>query len=416
MVRTLFLFLVTLGLSWQVHAQSLGGLRDKLRGKAPAPPATSVTNEARSGGGTSPEPRGTASGGSNASDKSAVPAREAARQPKAATVAKGSVRVTVGMRDSYVPVPKGAQDYNVWSWAPRIEFQLLGPVANGGQIEAEFPDAAGKPWLAFNCGSQPVPAGTFRDVACGMGTAAPEERRSISTGRFPFRIRLKNELQGTAETLFEGSYTVKRYLDDRGNPKHKNHFEYYVDHDANLGAAWVYTDHQYAERPRVVVGMWFRGKIADPSTTAYLFLDGKEVANTQTTDRGVTNTSWDVDVRSNAEGKYKWSLLNFHFFSAVLFNDDKSSTPTHDLDRNPGVYEVKVLREGKLARVVRFTVEPGGKIAEGGLLDKYGLFSAKLRLQAIVPVEIKGEQDLGADLAAWKTGLLYGNPVTELAK
>lgn len=74
---------------------------------------------------------------------------------------------------------------------------------------------------------------------------------------------------------------------------------------------------------------------------------------------------------------------------------------------NPGEYEFKLLWNNKLARTIKFTVGPHGKLENGiALANKLGSD------RVIIPVMIIGEQDGKWDRAAWKTDAFYGNPLS----
>jgi hypothetical protein len=78
----------------------------------------------------------------------------------------------------------------------------------------------------------------------------------------------------------------------------------------------------------------------------------------------------------------------------------------HVLAENPGEYEVKILRNNKLARSLKFTVAPGGSF-DNGIAKSNKLGSNRV----IVPVQIIGDQDGIWDRNAWRDAF-YGNPLT----
>ncbi len=77
------------------------------------------------------------------------------------------------------------------------------------------------------------------------------------------------------------------------------------------------------------------------------------------------------------------------------------------LNRNPGEYEVKVLRAGELARSAKFSVGPDGRLVDNGITQKNTLGG----LAMILPVKVIGTGDGQWDPNAWKTGAFYGNPL-----
>lgn len=69
------------------------------------------------------------------------------------------------------------------------------------------------------------------------------------------------------------------------------------------------------------------------------------------------------------------------------------------LAANPGEYEVKVLRDGDLARSAKFTVGPDGRLVDNGLTQKNGLGG----LAVILPVKVLGTGDGQWNAMAWKS-------------
>jgi hypothetical protein len=78
------------------------------------------------------------------------------------------------------------------------------------------------------------------------------------------------------------------------------------------------------------------------------------------------------------------------------------------LDKNPGEYEVKVLRKGKLVRTVKFSVGPDGKIVDPGVSQQNSLGTQRITIFASVTGDEDGRKP---DLTAWKTGAFFGEPL-----
>jgi hypothetical protein len=113
--------------------------------------------------------------------------------------------------------------------------------------------------------------------------------------------------------------------------------------------------------------------------------------------------------------KAKWSRVVCSFPNIKAWNKTGEAINTMPgqkgelfmLKDNPGDYEVKVLRSGKLARSIKFTVDDAGKFDYGiSISNKLG------SNRAIVPVKIIGDQDGKWNQDAWKTDAYYGNPLT----
>ena len=101
-----------------------------------------------------------------------------------------------------------------------------------------------------------------------------------------------------------------------------------------------------------------------------------------------------------------WQGLQCDF--PVLTVKYDSPADKHVLSENPGEYEIKLLADGHLARLLKFTVAADGTIVDNGIASAIKLGSARI----IVPVQVLGTQDGPWDKTAWKTGAYYGNPMT----
>jgi hypothetical protein len=73
---------------------------------------------------------------------------------------------------------------------------------------------------------------------------------------------------------------------------------------------------------------------------------------------------------------------------------------------NPGEYEIKVLRNGRLARSIKFNVLPEGRL-DWSITEANKLGNDR----GITPVAVLGDQDGAWDRNAWKTDAFYGNPL-----
>src|SRR5438046_10054797 len=76
------------------------------------------------------------------------------------TIAKDSVQVTAFTLSSY----KG--DFKTFSWVPRLNLRVNGPIASGSQLYAEFSAGAG-PWVKFDCNTQETQKGYWWKTECG---------------------------------------------------------------------------------------------------------------------------------------------------------------------------------------------------------------------------------------------------------
>jgi hypothetical protein len=340
----------------------------------------------------------------------AQPASAAQAQP---TIVKDSVQVNPFTFNVY------KKNYDVWSWVPRLEFRVNGPIPSGGQLYAEFSMPNMAPWVKFDLPTEATTEGRWWKTS-GGGRDIPEDKGSTYTGPVKFAIKMRNELAGTDTTLFTGTAKIEKARCNEAGPKAVNKFVFFANHDWNLPIGYVYLtpdDLKGMDRPRFNVAFWVRGEAyrLDP----HVFYQGKEIGKKYLdgTEVGKPGAESDIElnpthyVADNIPQKAKWARVRCSFYNIVGW--DKSGDeyglfgPPHSLAANPGEYEVKVLWNNKLARSIKFTVGADGKL-------DYGIATAnKMGTERmIVPVTILGDQDGVWDKAAWKTQAFYGNPLT----
>lgn len=328
------------------------------------------------------------------------------------TIAKDSIQVTAFTFNVY----KG--NYDHWSWVPRIQFRVNGPIASGSQLYVEFSLPTG-PWVKFDCSTDNIEKGYWWKTECG-GRDIPEDKGSLYTGPVNFTIKMRNELQGTDTTMFTGKMKVAKARSNEVGPKAANKWVYYVDHDWNLPIGYVYltpSDVHGWKMPDFHVAFWVRGDAYkfDP----HLFYQGKEVGKKFYDGTEVGRASCDAVIENNTTHyvedslpqKAKWARIECDFpnikGSNTAGESGGSFGPIFTLADNPGEYEFKLLWNNKLARSIKFTVQPGGKF-DNGIAKANNLGSDIV----IVPVQIIGDQDGMWNKNAWKTDAFYGNPLT----
>ncbi|HEY8227805.1 MAG TPA: hypothetical protein VIG25_21220 [Pyrinomonadaceae bacterium] len=328
------------------------------------------------------------------------------------TIKKDSIQVTAWTVNSY----KG--NYDVWSWLPRLEFRVNGPIASGSQLYAEFALPTG-PWVKFDCPTDNIEKGYWWKTECGGRDIEDKSPTSMYTGPVSFNIKMRNELAGTDSTLFSGKMKVGKHLSNEHGPKAVNKFVYFVDHDWNLPIGYVYltaNDLQGWDVPDFHVAFWVRGEAVrfDP----HLFYQGKEVGKKFSDGMEIGRAGCESDIENNTTHyvedsvpqKAKWARVkcDFPLIKGADKKGEAASTypDAYILANNPGEYEFKLLWNNKLARSIKFTVQPGGKF-DNGIATSNKLGSDKV----IVPVQIIGDQDGMWNRTAWKTDAFYGNPL-----
>ena len=331
------------------------------------------------------------------------------------TLQKDTLQITAWTNNSY----KG--NFDVWSWVPNVKFRVSGPIPSGSQLFVEFQQPGGSaPWLSFDCATEETQKGYWWKTECGGRQV--EDKSILTVGTVNFSIKLRNELAGGTTTLFSGRMKVAKTLSNEHGPKAVNKFVYYVDHDWNLpiGYVWYTQDSVYGwNYPQFNIAFWVRGDAYnfDP----HLFYKGQEVGRLFMDGMQVGKASCDTPVENSTthyvnEGvpqKAKWARVECNFPVVKRWdktNDGQGQPNTNEMFKlaaNPGEYEFKVLWNNKLARSIKFTVGPDGKLDNGiASANKVGTE------RVIVPVQIVGDQDGVWDKTAWKAEAFYGNPLT----
>jgi hypothetical protein len=214
---------------------------------------------------------------------------------------------------------------------------------------------------------------------------------------------LTNALSGTSTVLRSGQYNVGKFVYNPTRAADRSRqFYYTVDHDWRLPVAFV----QRVERDyHAVLGvdLLFKQKIMDLSRlTAHLFFKDKEVATASASGTYASNLH---ETNPNEYHAYRFN------FQALFAAEYPENFRMFKLYENPGDYTVKVLREGKLARTLSFTVGANGQLADNGIAAQNKLPPG---LQ-IVPVALLGDGDGAWNREAWKTQALWFNPIKGFA-
>ncbi len=301
-----------------------------------------------------------------------------------------------------------------WSWMPEMTFYVAGPINTGSAFIIDFTNETGAPWYSVECETNAIPAGQFAHIVTPAITTHVDKRTTLATGTFGFTIRLKSELSGANEKLFSGKFKVTRFHVGNNLPAFKNQFEYVVDQDWNLPIGYLsFNLRSDQNMPPLNVSMWFRGELDNTKLAAYLFYNGKQIASTK---EQSGSAGYDSAVFANShEGNTRWERWTFGWGSVRGWNTDTSSanitTQIFFLNKNPGEYEVKVLRDGDLARSAKFSVGVDGRLVDNGIAQKNSLGGFAM----ILPVKVIGAGDGQWDANAWKTDAFYGNPLNGFA-
>jgi hypothetical protein len=317
-------------------------------------------------------------------------------------VVRTSLQVTARTLSFHGKNPK------MWSWVPEFKFSLTKGRNSGDQHYIEY-TVPGGATIKSDCQLNQNGTG----FECG-GRSIPEEKGSIHTGLVNFNIKVRNELQGIDTTLFTGRMKVARACNNTNCSASAGEWVYYVDHDWNLPIGHIYYDMRNQDKPSFNVAFWARGDAY--RMEPHLFYQGKEIGRVQLEDgtpvgSPICRVSIENAATHTPQGmswKAKWTRVDCEF--PLVKGWDKSGDKRKDMFKladNPGEYEFKVLWNNKLARSIKFTVGPNGKI-DNGIATANKLNTGRV----IVPVTIIGDQDGQWDRNAWKTESFYGNPLS----
>lgn len=323
------------------------------------------------------------------------------------TLLKASLAIRANRLKRYWKAPD-TDDY--WSWLPEVSFTVLGPINSGSAFVIDFTNETGAPWYSVECETPTIDATGWKTIGTPPITTHIDKRTTLATGTFGFTIRLKNELSGANDKFFSGKFKVSKFHIGNDLPAFKNQFEYVVDQDWNLPIGYLYFNTPADQNmPPLKVAMWFRGELDNTKLAAYLFYNGKQIGSTK---EQTGSAGYDAAIFPNShEGNTRWERWGFSWGLVRGWNADPSTAnnPSHMffLNKNPGEYEVKVLRDGELARSAKFTIGPDGRLVDNGITQKNSLGG----LAMILPVKVIGSGDGQWDPNAWKDAF-YGNPLS----
>lgn len=292
-------------------------------------------------------------------------------------------------------------DFAVWSWIPLIKLNVEGALPSGARFYVEVSQPNGGAWVKADCVHQG--ATTYE---CGDRDRL-KGSETLETGVFRFTIKLRNELAGTDQTHFTGRAKVEKALSNEHGPQAARKFVYFANHDWTLPLGHVFYD---VNDNRLRVKFWVRG--AQGQLEPHLFYRGQEVTTNwagQTYSGGSCSSDIEFQPTQYATEKLPqralWTRIDCRLDGASV-KPIEGNPDFNTISTKPGEYEVKVLRNGRLSRSIKFTVGSDGRVVDNGTGASIGQ-----PLVGIVPVAFLDDQDGPWDKSAWKTEALYGNPL-----
>lgn len=328
------------------------------------------------------------------------PSSSAPSQPTTPQTTKESDGQPRIAKDSILLTTQKGRDvggYEARGWVPAIQYRGTGSIASGSRMSVDF-TVAGKPWVSFDCNPErETEESRMWSAECG-GDSIPGGKQVTYAGPVAFTIHLRNELQGTNVTLFNGTAKVVMVPASKGATKIDNE-EWYVDEDWRIPFGYVFweKDSGHGNDPFLHVAFWVRGNT--PEVEAHLFYKGKDIAKFSKPGNGAAD--WNPNLN-------RWGLIDGEFLGVYpnAPGGDEGYEPRFGVRNNPGDYEVKVLILGHLARSIKFKVSANGNL-EGGVDSANTLGTDRV----VVPVQVVGDSGGTWDRNAWKTEAFYGNPL-----
>jgi hypothetical protein len=325
------------------------------------------------------------------------------------TLLKRTIQITPRRFLRYWKDPKAAEPvYNTYSWVPKIEFEVLGPIQGGSKIYVEFDKPDGKPWMTLDMRTPALDEDVWEAIKADYPNDDVLEKQAIlDPGTVKFRIKMKNASGGAGPVLFAGSFKVGTYLLDQKIPDYKNKKDYFVDYDWHLPMAYLWLNPISDEEvPQLSAQVCLRGAADSAKLEALLFYNGKQVSKVA----GSSYSQKQVFTSGADEPSHRWAIWEFTFATVRGFNNSSSANNYSGmffLDKNPGEYEIRVMRDALVSRSIRFTVGSDGKIVDNGVAKNAKLGGVRM----IVPAKIGGTADGPYNAAAWQTEALFGNPL-----
>ncbi len=281
---------------------------------------------------------------------------------------------------------------NYWSWMPKVELAVSGPISNASYLTFEFFTPDGKPWFSHDSRAFSVNEGRYEFIESEAVPSWTDKRSTILTGTFTFKVTLKNSLEGTNKPLYEGKFNVKKEFAGTPHPDFKNQYLFYVEQDWTLPMAYLNGNaRQNADSPFFMASMWFRGEL-DGKLKAYLFYNGKQIDNSDVS--GGANQTNTIFSEGYSESKFRWEQWTFNFYKTRFFDNRNENNSFHLFKKNPGNYEIKVLLDDEIVRNMTFEVDAEGDIKDNGIAKNNGISG----FGVIVPVKVNPAKEKIANL------------------
>jgi len=316
---------------------------------------------------------------------------------------KSSVSVKAHTVHTYWKFPNQSE-YS--SWIPRVQFDFLYDDSARLRVVAEYFNPDGSSWF-----SETLRQGFLsndKTVSFQSDSAGELLDTNAVTTTGAYGIKITNSKTG--EVVFQGKFKVGKFKDMPNEPRYKNRFDFYVEHDWLLPLGYFGFESSTSwDSPYPTVFLWFKGDVQEKELEARLYYQGEEVATTDAANQADINEGETrLSTSEQSRALHQWRLWEFSWFTFRHRNGSHLNRPNvRYTEDNPGEYTVKVFRKGMQVREAKFSVGPGGLFVDSGYAGQIKLINYRI----ILPVKVMGTQD-NWNAAAWKTDAFYGNPLS----
>lgn len=281
-----------------------------------------------------------------------------------ASVIKHALRADAGMQSSFHPE----------GWNPKLKVTLRGPAPAGAELVWAVRRPGGSDWFELR---ERAP-----ELDDELTATIDLQRWDIDSdidegGTAAFTLRLVSESAGVDELLHDGSMSVVPLGGHR----------YAVDHDWLLPLAFLCLDTvEEHEAPRLKVTTFHKGDVGAYSLEAHCLYEGEQVAQASYVQGGHTFTANDgrtvgLEAIAEFDDVRGWS---------TLADQGGGDHGWHRLDVHDGRYQVRVVRESTVVRVVAFEVA-GGRIVPPGAVESAQWTGPVILADARVLGDLDGE-------------------------
>lgn len=235
-----------------------------------------------------------------------------------------------------------------------------------------------------------------------------DTKSTNATGTFSFKITNDD----TKEVLYQGKFKVGKFSTSNGGPD-KNKFEFFVDHDWLMPFGMIGFHFAGVEIGGIppLVYVWIKGAAETADLEARIFYKGQQLASTKDGGGATSVEERMSDAAPAFAPLNRWRQFQFQWRNILFDNNGTFNRANYPnafyLDKNPGVYTVKIYDKGTQIRELEFTIGSDGRFVRPAYSDQVFMPYHAIFL----PVKVTAPDEKW-NAAAWKTDAFYGNPLT----